>query len=206
MTSDPADLRRRAWTAALAAGVFLRAERPAQLAVESKTSVTDSVTAMDRGSEELLVARLLAAGPDDAVLGEEGGDRAGSSGVRWIIDPLDGTVNYLYRLPIWSVSVAAEVDGEVVAAVVVAPELDCGWHAVRGGGAWRVDRVSDADDHQGPSGERIAVGTQTQCAQALIGTGFGYRAEDRRWQGRRVAGLIDRVRDIRRPAPWDADW
>ena len=87
MTSDPADLRRRAWTAALAAGVFLRAERPAQLAVEIKTSVTDSVTAMDRGSEELLVARLLAAGPDDAVLGrraaiEPGHPECGGSSTR----------------------------------------------------------------------------------------------------------------------------
>jgi myo-inositol-1(or 4)-monophosphatase len=184
------DLLSRALGAAGLAGRLLLDERPDQLLVESKSSATDAVTQMDRSSEELLVRELLRQGPNDGVLGEEGGERPGSSGVRWILDPLDGTVNYLYRLPVWAVSVAAEVDGTVMAGVVHAPALDRTWFAARGEGAWSARSSGEA--------QPIGVGAESDLAAALLGTGFGYAAADRVRQARRVAGLIGTVRDIRR--------
>src|SRR5436305_8092327 len=109
---------------------------PSRLAVEAKSSPTDVVTAMDRESERYLVGELLRRRPGDAVLGEEGGDREGSTGVRWLVDPIDGTVNYLYGLPQYAVSVAAEVDGTVVAGAVHNPATGETFRAVAGGGAW----------------------------------------------------------------------
>jgi myo-inositol-1(or 4)-monophosphatase len=103
--------------------------------VGTKTSPTDMVTEMDRASEALVVEGLLRARPDDGVLGEEGSARPGTSGVRWVVDPLDGTTNYLYGFPAWAVSVAAESDGEVVAAVVADPSHGEVFTATRGGGA-----------------------------------------------------------------------
>ena len=127
-----------AWRAAARAGGFLRDERPPVLQVDTKSTPTDSVTIMDRGAEAMILADLLGERPDDGLLGEEGGERVGSSGVRWIVDPLDGTVNYLFRLPMWGVSIAAEVDGEVEGRVIATPEFDEAYVGVRGGGAWLV--------------------------------------------------------------------
>ena len=104
---------------------------------DTKTSPTDVVTEVDRASEDLIRARLLAARPDDAVLGEEAGSEAGSSGVRWIVDPIDGTVNFLYGLPQYAISIAAEVDGEVVAGVVLNAATGVEYAASLGGGATR---------------------------------------------------------------------
>lgn len=128
------ELLARAVAAAEAAADVLLNDRPAALQVAAKSTAVDAVTEMDRRSEDLLITTLLAAGPHDAVLGEEGGSRAGTSGVRWIVDPLDGTVNYIYDLPEWSVSIAAELDGVVVAGAVLAPRLGRIWTASRGGG------------------------------------------------------------------------
>lgn len=179
--------------AAVAAGALLRDERPGTLRVGTKSSPTDVVTQMDRAAEELLVDRLLTARPGDGVLGEEGGERSGTSGVRWVLDPLDGTVNYLYGLPLWGVSVAAEVDGEVVVGVIDVPEVGETYVAVRGRGALLRDR----------SGERrleVAdpAGSGGDLDRALVGTGFGYTAARRRSQAAVVAALLPRVRDIRR--------
>jgi myo-inositol-1(or 4)-monophosphatase len=128
--------------------------------------------------------------PDDTVLGEEYG--AGGDGgppapgaVRWILDPIDGTVNYLYGLPQYAVSLAAEVDGVVVAGVVRNAATGDEWTATLGGGAWRGDR-------------RLYGSTRTTLSQSLVATGFGYAAARRAHQGRVLAGLITRVRDIRR--------
>lgn len=182
-------LLQRALLAAEHAGEFLLHQRPQSLAVESKSTATDAVTEMDRASEALLVAELVGDG-DDGVLGEEGGERRGTSSVRWVLDPLDGTVNYLYRLPVWGVSVAAEQHGEVVAAVVRAPALGVTWFAGRGEGAWRVD--GDAPARQ------VHVGTETDLARSLIATGFGYDANDRIRQVDRLGSIIGVVRDVRR--------
>lgn len=189
MSKAPEELLRRAQEAATAAGALL-SRRPAHLEVAGKSSATDAVTQMDRASEALLVDLLLAEGPDDAVLGEEGGQRAGSSGVRWVLDPLDGTVNYLYGIPEWAVSVAAEVDGTVVAGVVFAPALKTTWWAAAGNGAWM-----SADDGEPTP---IAVGQEQRLGHALVGTGFGYTVPRRHWQGQILARVITHVRDIRR--------
>ncbi|MFI0433852.1 MAG: inositol monophosphatase family protein [Candidatus Nanopelagicales bacterium] len=180
----------RAMAAAAAASELLL-DRPADLVVESKSTATDAVTAMDRASEELLIGMLLADSPGDGVLGEEGGERVGSSGVRWVLDPLDGTVNYLYGLPEWAVSVAAQWHGRTVAGVVRAPALDRVWWAAAGDGAW--SRIGTAEP------TRLHVGRELRLSHALAGTGFGYAAERRARQGALLADVIALLRDIRRP-------
>ncbi|MFC4145324.1 inositol monophosphatase family protein [Micromonospora mangrovi] len=155
----------------------------------TKSTVTDVVTAADRAVERQVLAALGERRPDDAVLGEEYGPGQGApvdaGGVRWIVDPIDGTVNYLYGLPYCAVSLAAEVDGRVVAGVVRNIHTGEEWTATAGGGAWR-------------DGERLRCSTETDLGQALVGTGFGYDAGRRGHQARVVAGLIPHVRDIRR--------
>ncbi len=188
---DPRALLTRALAAAGEAADFLLTQRPSDLRVDTKSTATDAVTAMDRGSEELLVRLLLAGGTEDGVLGEEGADRAGSSGVRWIIDPLDGTVNYLYGIPEWSVCVAAEVDDQIVAGVVHAPALGVVFSAALGFGA----RCALAD---GGAPDPPTLGTETRLTHALVGTGFGYDAERRRRQAVALTHIVPRVRDIRR--------
>jgi myo-inositol-1(or 4)-monophosphatase len=173
------------------AGRMLLRDRPHDLGVAAtKSSPTDVVTEMDTAAEKLIVERILAARPGDAFLGEEGGQRGGESGVRWIVDPIDGTVNYLYDLPAWSVSVAAEVDGEVVAGVVVVPALRETYEATRGGGAFRT--------RDGGAPEPITRRRVPALREALVGTGFEYLAARRAVQGRVVAELLPRIRDIRR--------
>ncbi len=167
------------------AGALLLAGREALREVGSKSSPTDAVTEMDTTAERLIVERLLAARPDDGLLGEEGTAHEGTSGVRWVIDPLDGTVNYLYRLPNWAVSVAAERDGVAVAGVVYDPSHQVAYTATRGGGAFR-------------DGVALACSTQSALAEALVCTGFGYAATTRAAQARVVAEVLPRVRDIRR--------
>jgi myo-inositol-1(or 4)-monophosphatase len=165
-----------------------RAEAPVEVAA-TKSSPTDVVTASDTAAERLIRERLAQARPDDGFLGEEGGDRAGSSRVRWVVDPIDGTVNYLYGIPAYAVSIAAEVDGTIAVGAVHNPASDETWTAVAGEGAWLSDR----------SGERrVAVGDRTDPSQALVATGFNYDVDTRAAQGRQVAWLLPRVRDIRR--------
>jgi myo-inositol-1(or 4)-monophosphatase len=178
-----------AWHAAGAAGRFLRDERPRVLAIDTKSTPTDSVTVMDRTAEAMISAALLGPRPDDGLLGEEGGERLGTSGVRWIVDPLDGTVNYLFELPMWGVSVAAEEDGVVTVGVVITPEFDEGYIGVRGHGAWRI---------VGPDAHPLHVSDCDRLDDALVTTGFGYASEVRRAQSDIVTGLITQIRDVRR--------
>lgn len=153
--------------------------------VSTKSSRTDMVTAVDRASEALIVDALAAQRPDDGVLGEEGSAREGTSGVRWIIDPLDGTTNYLYGFPLFAVSIGVEVDGAVEAGVVVHPSLGEVFTARRGGGAYC-------------NGARITVSGKEDLATALIGTGFAYDPEQRRRAARWLEHVIPSVRDVRR--------
>ena len=178
-----------AWAAATRAADFLVHERGSSLTVMSKTSPVDAVTAMDIGAEERVVSRILEDRPEDAILGEEGGERAGTSGVRWIIDPLDGTVNYLYRFPDWAVSIAAEDQASTLLGVIVAPLLNEAYVGLRGRGSWVV---------HGDVADEMRVGTCADLSRALVGTGFGYLQERRLLQGRVVAQLLGEVRDIRR--------
>ncbi len=155
--------------------------------VETKSTDTDVVTAADRAVERQVVEALRRERPDDGVLGEEYGDSAGAAtgAVRWILDPIDGTVNYLYGLPQYAVSLAAEVDGVVVAGVVRNPATGDEWTATAGGGAWR-------------DGRRLTGSARETLDQTLLATGFGYDPARRAHQGAVLAGLITRVRDIRR--------
>ncbi len=153
--------------------------------VSTKSTGTDMVTEMDAASERLIVAKLRAARPDDGIIGEEGASFAGTSGVRWVIDPLDGTTNYLYRLPGWNVSIGVEVDGTPIVGVVAIPSTNDLFAAAAGHGATR-------------NGSPIAVPPAAPLATSLIGTGFSYDAAVRERQAANVTKMIGRVRDIRR--------
>jgi myo-inositol-1(or 4)-monophosphatase len=192
IADNRAELLDLAVATAREAGHMLVDKRPAAGpdVVETKSSPTDVVTQMDQAAERLIVDRIRAARPGDAFLGEEGGASHGSSGVRWIIDPIDGTVNYLYDLPDWAVSIAAEVDGEVVAGVIEIPHRGETYTAVRDGGAL-LRTVTE-----GTRELRCPVGVPLE--QALVATGFGYFAERRAHQAEVLRGVLPRVRDIRR--------
>ncbi|MGY1603343.1 inositol monophosphatase family protein [Geodermatophilus sp. SYSU D00815] len=177
-------------TAREAAALVARGRAGAAASVDVKSSPVDMVTAVDRASEELVVGRLLGARPDDGLLGEEGSDRAGTSGVRWIVDPIDGTTNFVYGVPAYAVSIAAEVDGRVRAGAVLNAATGELFTATLGGGA----RLSAPGAEPVP----LAVSAPASLEQTLVATGFGYRAEQRRAQGAVVAELLPRVRDIRR--------
>ena len=182
--------------AARAAGdLLLRYAAGPAVGVETKSSGTDMVSEADRAAERLILDVLLGARPEDGVLGEEGSERAGTSGRRWVVDPLDGTTNFLYGYPQWAVSIAYEDAEGPLAACVLDPSRDEAFVAARGGGATL-------------NGEAIRIGSQADPAQALGATGFGYDPERRRRQAEILAGLIDRVRDVRRggSAALDLAW
>lgn len=182
----PADLRDLAVALAREGAGLARDMRRGGIEVaDTKTSAVDVVTEADRAVEDLLRRRIAEHRPDDAVLGEEGDDRAGTSGVRWIVDPIDGTVNYLYGLADCAVSVAVEVDGDVVAGAVVAIWSGVTYAAAVGEGSTR-DGVS------------LRVRPVPPLAERLVVTGFGYQREVREHQAACVAALLPEVRDIRR--------
>jgi myo-inositol-1(or 4)-monophosphatase len=182
-----------AWRTAGMAARFLADERPTDLVIEAKSSPTDAVSEMDRAAERMIAEQVGRERPDDGFLGEEGGERVGTTGVRWIVDPLDGTVNYLFGLPLWGVSIGVEEtldDGRAVTVgVVVLPMLREAFVGVRGGGAWSV---------RGGRAMPVRVSAAQRLDQALIATGFGYDAEARRIHGAAVGRLVGEVRDIRR--------
>jgi myo-inositol-1(or 4)-monophosphatase len=186
--STPGDLLALAVRVAREAASTARRMRAEAITdVDTKSTDTDVVTAADRAVERQVVEALRTARPGDGVLGEEYGDSAAAEpgAVRWVLDPIDGTVNYLYGLPQYAVSLAAEVDGRVVAGVVINAATGDEWTATRHGGAWRGDR-------------RLHPSVRTRLDQSLVGTGFGYDAKRRAHQGAVVARLITQVRDIRR--------
>jgi myo-inositol-1(or 4)-monophosphatase len=179
------------------AGALLRSYADSDdLHVATKSTATDPVSAADHASERLISERVRAARPDDGLMGEEQeGDREGSTGMRWVVDPLDGTVNYLYGIPQWSVSIAVEdADGPLV-GVVHDPSRDDLFAAVRGGGA----RLNDTP---------LRLDPPTDVSDALIATGFSYDPAVRGRQAEMLAGLITTVRDVRRlgSAALDLAW
>ncbi len=193
-----AELLAVAMDAARAAGRLLSAPGGGVSVAATKSSPTDVVTEMDRQAEELIRARIGAARPGDAILGEEGG-QTGDAPVRWVIDPLDGTVNYLYGLPDWAVSIAAEVSGVIVAGVVNVPVRGELFGATLGGGSWVQAGGDGAGDRDAAAVRvRLRCRTGVPLAQALVATGFGYVAARRKVQGEVVAALLPQVRDIRR--------
>jgi myo-inositol-1(or 4)-monophosphatase len=182
---SPSDLERLAVDLAEGAAAVVRAGRPEHLQISAKSTLTDLVTQVDRATERWLVEQLADRRPDDAVLGEEGGGRDGSSGVRWVLDPIDGTVNFVLAIPQYAVSVAAEVDGVVVAGAVCNPVSRETFHARQGGGAFLADR-------------RLGGPRDIPLARAVIGTGFGYDAALRARQIAAVAPMLPWIGDLRR--------
>jgi myo-inositol-1(or 4)-monophosphatase len=198
---DTAALLELACSTAVAAGRLLLGRGGRAEVVATKSSPTDVVTEADQAAELLIRDVIGAARPHDRILGEEGGEDGGSgesSGVRWIVDPLDGTVNYLYGLPDWAVSIAAEAEGTVVAGAVFVPRRDELFSAGRGGGAWLSWGALDVRGGDTPQPIRLACNTGVPLSRALVATGFGYAAGRRVVQGEVLAAVLPRVRDIRR--------
>jgi len=184
--TEPAELCDLALaTAREAAALILRLRAEGVEVAGTKSSDIDIVTRADQAAEALVRERLLGARPEDGLVGEEGDDLPGTSGVVWIVDPIDGTVNYLYGHPHFAVSIAAELDREVVAGVVVAPVLALEYVAVLGEGATL-------------NGRQIRPRPVVPMAQRLVATGFSYEQPARAREATYVARLLPRVRDLRR--------
>ncbi|HEX2904226.1 MAG TPA: inositol monophosphatase family protein [Jatrophihabitans sp.] len=190
MTSAPVDetaeLAQLAIELARSGGALALQRRQAGFAVSTKSSPTDVVTDADRAVERLVRDELAARRPADSVVGEEAGDDGrADAAVRWLIDPIDGTVNFMLGLPQWAVSVAAEQDGRVIAGCVYNPVSGELFHASRGGGAYL-------------DGLRLTGPRPVPLAEAVLGTGFGYDQDRRARQGRVVGELLGRVGNLRR--------
>ncbi|MEU6369162.1 inositol monophosphatase family protein [Streptomyces sp. NPDC046931] len=181
-----AELLELALEAATRAGAFLRDGRPDDLGVAAtKSSAIDVVTEMDIAAEKLITGLITDRRPEDGLLGEEGASVESRSGIEWVIDPIDGTVNYLYGLPSWAISIAARQNGETLVGVVHAPMRGEIFRAVRGEGAFVNDRPA-------------RVRSAPELGLALVSTGFGYLAERKARQAEVARRLIPEVRDIRR--------
>ena len=196
----PAELRALAEDVAREAGALLR-ERfhgPAG-ALRAKSTPTDLVSEVDLAAERLIRDRLAAARPHDAVLGEEGGDQGppagGASQLRWVVDPLDGTINFLFGIPHWAVSIACDDDEGTLAGVVFDP-LSGEMFAVERGGPPMLD------------GGLVEASTRDELAPAMVATGFAYDADVRAAQAEVAARVLPRVRDLRRmgSAALDLAW
>ncbi|MGI8427443.1 MAG: inositol monophosphatase family protein [Actinomycetota bacterium] len=172
MHEEERRLRDLAVELARQAGQMLLSMKPGE--IRSKTSPTDPATDADRAAEKLIFDRLREARPDDTIVAEEGAANTGSSGVQWIVDPLDGTVNYVYGIPQWCVSIG--VEGAYRFGVIYDPNRD--------------EMFSEPAD--------LTPSSQTELPKALIATGFGYAAEDRARQAQVAGRVIPKVRDIRR--------
>ena len=175
------------------AGALLLERLPHPRDVSSKSTPTDMVSEVDRASERLVVGGIRAARPDDGILGEEGTADPGTSGLQWVVDPLDGTTNYLYRGAAFAVSIAVVDDTGSVVGVVYDPQRDELFSATRGGGAHL-------------NGRSIRCSDATELSHALLGTGFAYDAARRTHQAQVLTHVLPRVRDIRRSGAAAIDW
>lgn len=182
---EPDGLLDLAVRVARAAGAELMSRYGRIQGLSTKSSATDPVSDADRAAEALMVEMLSAERPDDGLLGEEGASRDSQSGITWVIDPLDGTVNYLYELDNFSVSIAAEDPDGGLVGVVFDPVMDRIYTASRGGGAFAGQR-------------RLRVNDPVPLHSAMLSTGFGYSAERRALQGAVIARVLPQIRDIRR--------
>ena len=188
---------------ALRASEFaLDARRAGVRVAATKSTPTDIVTAADRDTEALIRSLILEERPDDGIVGEEDATRIGTSGIDWVVDPIDGTVNFLYGVPVWAVSIAVvdsagtggeaggeaaggAIGGNTIVGVVVNPVTGALYEATAGGGA----RLG---------GHELGVNTGVPLGSALVGTGFGYSADRRREQGEVLMSLLPQIRDVRR--------
>jgi myo-inositol-1(or 4)-monophosphatase len=170
----------------------LLVDRPASWDLTVKSTAIDIATQMDIASEKLIVESILSARPDDGIIGEEGASRESKSGVTWIIDPVDGTVNYFYGLPGWAISIAAKDENGTLVGVVHSPTVNATWHASKGGGAFLND-------------VKIACNDPVELNRALISTGFAYDVQVRTEQLKIVNALLPQIRDLRRIGSAAAD-
>ncbi|MGV0834697.1 inositol monophosphatase family protein [Mycolicibacterium thermoresistibile] len=197
----PTDLQAVAAQLAAEAATFVRRRRTevfaertdadAAAVVRSKSTPTDPVTVVDTETERLLRDRLAELRPDEPVLGEEGGQSGtvGSGRPVWVLDPIDGTVNFVYGIEAYAVSVGVQIDGESVAGAVADVATGAVYSAARGHGAQLLrDGVT----------RRLHCSAATELSMSLVGTGFAYSTELRRSQAQVVAALLPQVRDIRR--------
>jgi myo-inositol-1(or 4)-monophosphatase len=171
--------------AAQAAAVVAKYAAERTYIVETKSTPTDLVTEADRETEALIVRRILSSRPDDGLLGEEGATRESSSGIRWVIDPIDGTTNFVYGIPAYSVSIGVEREGEMIAGVVHDVALGQSYTAAMGGGA-----------HM--NGRSIRVSGKTELATSLMGIGFAYDPARRDTQAKFYDQVMTEIRDVRR--------
>lgn len=169
---------------ALQAGELL-INRPAKFKLDEKSGVLDFATQMDHESEKLIVSEILKARPDDGLVGEEGANKESISGITWVIDPIDGTVNYLYDIPGWCISIAAKDNSGVLMGVVYSPATNSLWKASRGGGAFL-------------NNSPIKCNEPVELNRALVGSGFAYDIERRKVQAEFIAKLLPQIRDLRR--------
>jgi myo-inositol-1(or 4)-monophosphatase len=178
-----------------AGALLLELHRSPATGIRSKSSATDLVSEADERAERAIVTTIRKRRPDDALVAEEGSSARGSSGVSWYVDPLDGTINYLYGIPHWSVSICCADAVGPLAGVVFDPLRDELFGTARGGGAHVGNR-------------RLAVTDKLELASALLATGFGYGAAQRKTQGRIIAKVLGDVRDVRRfgSAALDLSW
>ena len=174
-------------------------KRPDKLTYESKSTPVDLVTEMDKKAEEHIVQRVQEVRPNDSFLGEEGTAQQvkNPSNVRWIIDPIDGTVNYFYNHPYWAVSIGIEIDGEIQVGVVAAPLLHEIYYAVKNEGAYL--------EHDGKK-TKLKTNSGAKLDKALVATGFGYDPERRKKQGGALAEMVVLARDTRRAGAASIDF
>jgi len=183
---DGASLRALAEAIARDTGMWVAARRRQGVGgAATKSSATDLVTELDRGAEARIVARLRNCRPGDAIVGEEGADETGSTGIQWLIDPIDGTTNFVYDLGGYAISIGVRDASGALAGAVFVPSSGELFSAHRGGGA-TCDGVA------------ISPSTTSELGQALVGTGFSYDPERRRVQAQRMALALPQVRDLRR--------
>jgi myo-inositol-1(or 4)-monophosphatase len=178
------ELLKLAESVARATGSLLM-KRPESFTLTEKSSAVDFATQMDQQAEEMIVKLLLEQRPDDGIVAEEGAARQSKSGITWVIDPIDGTVNYLYGLPGWNVSIAAKDKDGVVVGVVYAPSINGFWSAIRSEGATY-------------NGNKIKCNDPVLLEKALIATGFAYDLNLRNSQGKIMSNLLPKIRDLRR--------
>ncbi len=182
---DPSPLLELATELARRAGALALSMHSGLEGHDTKSTPTDVVTEADRACEQLLVDGIRAARPDDGLLWEEGASSTGTTGVRWVVDPIDGTVNYLYGLPQWAVSIGIEVDGGALVGVVYDAAKNELWTAVRGQGAYL-------------DGRPLRCSAVQDLSQTLVATGFHYDVSRRSVQAQNLARVLPAVRDLRR--------
>lgn len=168
-----------------AGDMALRGRKSGAVTATTKSSPTDMVTQYDKASEELITRDLTAQRPNDGIIGEEGANTPSSSGITWHIDPIDGTSNFYFDIPMWAVSIGAVDESGPLVGVVYAPALGEMFTAVRGQGAFL-------------NGQQIHVRHNINLNDALVCTGFSYRVEERVHHAQRVANMITHIRDLRR--------